>query len=135
MSEPAVTSSTPLAVSPRRRGWLLLTTIGCVAIFAALIAIALVTIDTPRFGGLVGPSFLPIITGGVLAGAILVLLGAWNLPERKSWRGWTLILWALVAITSPAMGLMFLVPLGLVALLSPVVIAILIHLYRPSPAS
>ena len=130
MSEPAVTSSNLLAVSPRRRGWLILTTAGCVLVLLALLMIGLVLIDKPTFGGMVGPAFLPIITSGVMTGAVLMLVGVWNLPDRKSWRGWTLTIWALVSLTSPALGVMAIAPLGLVALASPLVIAILIGLFR-----
>jgi drug/metabolite transporter (DMT)-like permease len=130
MSEPAVTNLNPIAATPRRRGWLILTTVGCVLVLLALLVIGLVLIDKPRFGEMVGPAFLPIITSGVMTGAILMLVGVWNLPERKSWRGRTLIIWALVSVTSPALGLMAIAPLGLVALTSPLTIAILIGLFR-----
>jgi hypothetical protein len=49
------------------------------------------------------------------------------LPVRKSWRGIALIVWGLVAATSPAFGLMFLVPWGLLAVTLPLVIAILVR--------
>jgi len=129
MSEPAVTSPS-VAVSSRRRGWLYLASTGVALVVLALIVIALVLFDKPQFGGLVGSMFLPIVTSGVLTGAILVLIGTWNLPERTTWRGWTLTAWALVALGSPLMGIMFMLPFGLLAIATPLVIAILMRLFR-----
>lgn len=117
------------------RGWLVLTTIGCVLIVFTMVVVALVIADKPRFGWLVGSMFLPIITSGVLVGSILLLIGAWNLPDRKNWRGLTLLAWGVVALISPAFGFMFLLPWGLLALFVPLVAFILITLYRrPLPA-
>jgi hypothetical protein len=118
MSEAAVVD-----VPPHRR-WLLLATIGCTLVVLGLITTALVAFDKPHFGSMVGTWFLPIITGGVFVGAILVLLAAWNLPDR-TWRRWFLMIWALVAITSPALGYLFLFPWALLAITLPVVIVIL----------
>lgn len=113
-----------------RRGWLILTTIGCALIVMALIVTVLVIADKPRFGWLVGSAFLPIIASGVLFGGIAVLAGAWNLPIRKTWRWWVLLAWGLVALTSPAFGIMFLLPWAVLAAMLPVVVAILIRLFR-----
>jgi drug/metabolite transporter (DMT)-like permease len=123
------------AVSSRRR-WLMLATIGVALVVLALVVVALVIFAKEQFKDLVGPSFLPIITSGVFLGAILLIVAAWKLPERKNnnWRAFFLMVWGLVAITSPAFGLMFLFPWGLLALTLPVVISILITLSRATPA-
>jgi len=113
-----------------RRGWLILTTIGCALIVIALAVTVLVLVDKPRFGWLVGSAFLPIIASGVLFGGLAVLIGAWNLSIRKTWRGWALLAWGLVALTSPAFGIMFLLPWTVLVLMLPVVVSILISSFR-----
>ena len=117
------------AVRPRR-GWLIAATIGVVMVAITLIVSTLITFDKAHFGFLVGAWFLPIITSGVMAGALLLLVAAFALPERKSWRGIVLIVWALIALTSPLFGLMFLLPWALLAVTLPIVIAILRALFR-----
>jgi hypothetical protein len=89
-----------------------------------------VLIDKPHFGWLVQSLFLEFISAGVMIGGLLVFIAAWFLPERKSWRGVTLMLWGLIAATSPAFGLMFLLPWGIVAIMLPLVIAILLRQSR-----
>lgn len=113
-----------------RRGWLIAATIGVVMVTIALIVSALVTFDKLHFGSLVGTWFLPIIASGVIAGALVLLVAAFMLPERKSWRGIVLIVWALIALTSPALGLLFLLPWALLTITLPLVIAILRALFR-----
>jgi len=113
-----------------RRGWLIAATIGVVMVTIALIVSTLVTFDKPHFGFLVGTWFLPIIASGVMAGAVLLLIAAFMLPDRKSWRGITLIIWALIALTSPAFGFMFLLPWAVLAITLPVVIVILWAMFR-----
>jgi len=44
------------------------------------------------------------------------------LPERTSWRGIVLLLWSLIAVTSPLFGPLFLVPWGILAVTSPLII-------------
>ncbi|MEA2414556.1 MAG: hypothetical protein QOI58_1213 [Thermoanaerobaculia bacterium] len=78
--------------------------------------------------------FLEFISAGVMVGGLLVLLAGFFLPERKTWRGITLMLWGLIALTSPGFGLMFLLPWGLVAAALPLVIAILTRQSRISRA-
>ena len=112
------------------RRWLWVAVTGCALVVIALIVSALVIIDKETFGGLVGRYFLHTITSGVVVGAIVMLVGALKLPQRKTWRGITLIVWALIALTSPLFGLMFLLPWGVLALMLPVVIAIFITLFR-----
>ena len=113
-----------------RRGWLIAATIGVVMVTIALIVSTLVTFDKPHFGFLVGTWFLPIIASGVMAGAVLLLIAAFMLPDRKRWRGITLIIWALIALTSPAFGFMFLLPWAVLAITLPVVIVILWAMFR-----
>lgn len=121
------------ALRPRRT-WLIITTIGCALVVFAMVVVALVLLDKEHFGWLVGSTFLAVITSGVIVGGLVVMVGAWNLPQRKSWRGITLILWGLIAITSPAFGIMFLLPWGALVALLPVVIAVLSTLFRESVA-
>jgi hypothetical protein len=99
--------------------------IGVVMVVIPMLVVAAVLIDKPHFGWMVKSLFLEFISGGVMAGGLLVFIAAWFLPERKSWRGITLMLWGLIALTSPGFGLMFLLPWGLVALGLPLVIVIL----------
>lgn len=117
-----------------RRASLLITTIGCALVVFAMIVVALVILDKEHFGWLVGSMFLAVITSGVIVGGLVVLVGAWNLPQRKSWRGITLILWGIIALSSPAFGLMFLLPWGVLVALLPVVIAALSTLFKESAA-
>jgi hypothetical protein len=120
---------------PRRR-WLMVAVAGVGLITLTLIVVALVIFAKEQFKDLVGPAFLPIVGSGIFAGAILLIVAAWKLPERKNnnWRAFFLLMWGLVALTSPAFGLMFLFPFGLLALTLPVVISILITLSRATPA-
>ena len=104
--------------------------IGVALVVLAIAVVALVIAAKEQFGWLVGSPFLPIITSGVLVGSIVLMIAAWKLPERKTWRGVFLLLWGFLAFTSPAFGLMFLLPWTLLALTLPVVISILITLSR-----
>ncbi|HEV7768833.1 MAG TPA: hypothetical protein VGQ76_27820 [Thermoanaerobaculia bacterium] len=115
-----------------RRPWLILASIGCGLVLLALVAVALAILDKPHFKGMVGTWFLPIITCGVMVGALMVLIAAWKLPV--GWRRRVLLLWSLIALTSPAFGIMFLFPWGLLVLSLPLVISILIGFSR-APAT
>lgn len=128
MSEPVTAEISIAAVWPRR--WLMLAKIGVALVVLAMAVVALVVFDKKQFGWLVDWKFLPIITSGVLVGSIMLLVAAWNLPERKSWRGVVLLVWGLIALTSPAFGFLVLFPWGLLVLSLPVVISILITLSR-----
>jgi len=128
MSESVMPESST-SVQPRR-GWLIAATTGVAMVAITLIVSTLITFDKPHFGFLVGAWFLPIITSGVMAGALLLLIAAFALPERKSWRGIALIVWALIALTSPLFGLMFLLPWALLAITLPIIIVILRALFR-----
>jgi hypothetical protein len=113
-----------------RRRWLMVAKIGVGLIALTMVVVALVIFAKEQFKELVGPAFLPIIGSGVLLGSILVIVAALRLPERKTWRGIFLLVWGLIALTSPALGIMFLLPWGLLALTLPVVISILITFSR-----
>lgn len=118
------------SVARPHRTWLIVATAGLALALLALITTALVAFDKPHFGWLVGSGFLGIIMSGTMAGGLLLLIGAWKLPGRASWRGITLIIWALTALTSPAFGIVFLLPWTALALTSPLVIAILARHFR-----
>lgn len=117
-------------VRPTKRGWLIVVTAGFAMVLLAMIAVGLVIADKPHFGWLVGTAFLPVITSGVIAGGIMMLSGSFVIPARKTWRGIVLLLWALVAVTSPAFGIMFLLPWGLLAASAPLVIWALVTMLR-----
>jgi hypothetical protein len=117
-----------------KRRWLILMTVGFAMMIVAMIVVALVIADKEDFGGLVGPAFLPVITSGVIAGGLLMLIGSLMIPERKTWQGIVLILWSLIAVTSPLFGFMFLLPWGLLAISAPVVIWSLATMLRQAPA-
>jgi hypothetical protein len=121
MSEIALTES---AIRPRR-GWLIAAWAGVIMVLIPMLIVAAVLIDKPHFGWMVQSLFLEFVSGGVMAGGLLVLIAAFFLPERKTWRGITLMLWGLIALTSPGFGLMFLLPWAFVAAGLPLVIAIL----------
>jgi uncharacterized membrane protein YiaA len=112
------------------RGWLIAAAVGCALVVIPMAVVALVIADKPHFGGLVGTWFVQVISSGVIAGALLVLVGAWNLPQRRSWRGIVLLAWGLVALTSPLFGFLFLLPWGIMVLTLPLVVAIFIALFR-----
>jgi hypothetical protein len=114
----------PAAVGPRR-GWVIAAWIGVVMVLIPMLVVAAVIIDKPHFGWMVKSLFLEFVSAGVMIGGLLVFLSAWFLPERNTWRGITLMLWGLIALTSPGFGLMFLLPWGLAALGLPLVIVIL----------
>ena len=120
MSEIALTES-----APARRGWLIAAWIGVIMVLIALLAVAALVFDKAQFGWLEKSLFLEVVSGGVMAGGLIVFIAAWFLPERKTWRGITLMLWGLLAVTSPWFGLLFLVPWAVVAVALPLVIAIL----------
>jgi hypothetical protein len=131
MSEIAIDSSLP---ARPRRGWVIAAWIGCVMVLIPMLIVAAVIIDKPHFGWMVQSLFLEFISGGVMVGGLLVFIAAWFLPERWRWRGITLMVWGLVALTSPAFGLMFLLPWGLIAVSLPLVIAILYRLKTTTSA-
>jgi hypothetical protein len=119
-----------------RRRWLMLAAIGCALVVLAMIVCALVLIDKETFGWLVGTPFLAVMASGCLVGGLLVLVGTLKLPERWTWRGIVLLVWALIALTSPAFGFLFLLPWSVLVVTLPLVIPIFVTLFRataPSP--
>jgi hypothetical protein len=125
MSEIAITQN----VRPQR-AWLIAAWAGVIMVLIPMVVVAAVIIDKPHFGWMVKSLFLEFVSGGVMAGGLLAFIAAWFLPERKSWRGITLMIWGLVALTSPAFGFMFLLPWGLIAASLPLVVSIL-HRLKP----
>ena len=120
-----------LSITPRpRTGSLIVATAGVSLAVLAMLAIALVMFDKTHFGWMVGTWFLEIISAGMIVGGLVLVIGAFCLPERTSWRGILLILWGLGAIASPAFGLLFLLPWGVLALSLPVVVWVLRTLFR-----
>ena len=112
------------------RRWLTVAAIGCVLIALAMLVVALVILDKPHFGGLVGSMFLQVITSGVMIGAIILLIATWKLPQRNTWRGYVLFAWGLIALTSPIFGIMFLLPWTVLVLMLPLIVAIFVTLFR-----
>lgn len=116
------------------RGWFRLAVLGVVLVLLGMGVTALVLLDKPHFGFLVGSYFVPVIASGVIVGALLVLAGVTGLPQRKTWRGIALILWGLIAVTSPLFGYLFLLPWAAMLLLLPVAIVALVGLGRQTAA-
>lgn len=123
-------STMPSATIPARRSWLIAGTIGVAMAVLTLLVLALTMLDKSHFGFLVGTWFLEIISAGMLVGGFILFLSACLLPERNSWRGITLILWGLVAFTSPAFGILFLFPWAVLTLTLPLVVWILRTFFR-----
>jgi hypothetical protein len=116
----------------KQRVWVTTAWVGCAMVVIAILAVAAVWYDKD----LVKPLFLEYLTGGVMVGGLIVFIAAWFLPERNTWRGITLMVWGLIAVTSPWFGLLFLVPWAVVAVMLPLVIAILLRqsrLAKPVP--
>lgn len=109
----------------RRSPWLYLAFAGCAVILGVLVVAALVLVDKPHFGGLVGRSFLPVMATAIIAGGLMLFVAALRVPPGKTWHRVALIVWALVAITSPLFGFLFLLPFGVLALTVPVIAAVL----------
>lgn len=116
--------------NPSRRRWLMLGAIGCGFVVLAMLVSALVLVDKKHFGWMVGAPFLMIMSSGCLLGGLMLLVGTLKLPERWTWRGLVLLAWALIALTSPAFGFLFLLPWAVLVLLLPLVIPIFVTLFR-----
>jgi hypothetical protein len=114
------------------RLWLRTIIAGFALVSLAFVAVLLV-MDKAHFGWLMGWAFLPVITGAVIVGGVMMLIGTLCLPQRKSWRGAVLIAWAVIAVTSPLFGLfLFLLPWTLLAVTAPLVIWVLAGMRRES---
>lgn len=124
------------AISPDRnvprRGWLIVAAAGCLLVALTFLVVLLVIVDKDDFGSLVGRYFLHFITSAIFIGSLLLAVATWNLPIRRTWRGIFLFAWALIALTSPLFGFLFLLPWGVLALSLPVVVWILGELFRDS---
>jgi hypothetical protein len=126
-----MTDAATAAVLPKpNRAWLFTLAAGLLLVLIALVVVALVIADKPHFGWLVGSAFLPAITSGVMVGALMMFVAALRLPERKTWRRIILIAWSVIAVTSPAFGIMFLLPWGVMVVTLPLVIWILAAMFR-----
>jgi hypothetical protein len=123
-------SETMTTVARPRRGGLILAAVGLALVAIAMIFVALVLIDKEHFGELVGTMFLQVITSGVIVGSLMMLVGALMLPQRWTWRGIVLIVWSLIALTSPLFGFLFLAPWAVMLVTLPVAIVALVGLYK-----
>jgi len=110
----------------KQRVWVTTAWVGCAMVLIAILAVAAVSFDK----NIVKPLFLEYVTGGVMVGGLIVFIAAWFLPDRKNWRGITLMVWGLIAVTSPWFGLLFLLPWAVVGVALPLVIAILLRQSR-----
>ena len=108
-----------------RRIWLRILATGVVLATLGFVAVALQTF-LPRTGW----AFYPIVTSGVLVGGLLVLVSTLFLAERATWRGIVLIVWALIAVTSPWFGWLFLFPWAVLALTLPLIVVIVRAMFR-----
>lgn len=104
------------------RRWVLAASAGFLGITCILMVVMLVVMDKPRFGGLAGSRFLQTIVIGMLLGAIVMLVSAFNCVRGHGWRKLTLIAWALVGLASPAFGWMIILPWAAMAAFLPVVL-------------
>lgn len=110
-----------------RRGWVNAAIAGVVMVVLPMLLSALVVWDKPHFGWLVTWMFLPAVSIGVILGGLLLIVAGFMLPIRKTWRGITLIVWGLIAVTSPGFGIMILLPWCVLVVTLPLVIAILVR--------
>lgn len=113
-----------------RRQWLLAATVGFALVLCAFVVVGLVIGAKEQFGGLVGSSFLGTIVAMVMGGALALLIAVWKLPERSTLAGRGVLAWGLLAVSSPAFGIMFLLPWGVLALSAPLVGAALVKWFR-----
>lgn len=91
----------------------------------ALVTVCLVTFAKDQFSWLTGSGFLMSVVGMVLAGALALIVAALLLPVPKTWRTWVVVLWSVVALTSPLFGWVFLLPWALLLVTAPVIFVIL----------
>ena len=117
------------------RKWLTVVTFGFVAVLLAFVVSTLVVADKAHFSWMVNAWFLPIISSGVIVGGVVMIVGTLMLPARWSWRGIVLMLWGLIALTSPVFGFLFLAPWTVLAVTAPLVIWILLTLRRTTAAA
>lgn len=105
--------------------------VGFGLILFALAMVCLVLFAKEQFGWLVGSRFLGSVVALVLGGALLMIVAVLMLPaERKHWMGWAVLVWALIAITSPLFGFMFLLPWGVLFFSAPLILVVLVLWFR-----
>jgi hypothetical protein len=113
-----------------QKRWVIVATAGCAVVFLVLALSLLVLFDKPHFGSLVGSTFLQIIIGSIFLAALAVAVAAVQLRANRTWRWIVLLVWALIALTSPAFGFLFLLPWAVLALMSPLVVISLVDFWR-----
>ena len=117
------------AAAPQaKRIWLKIALAGFAIAFYGLIVTAIITTKTNV--GWLAWAFVPGAATGVLAGGVIMLIGSIGAPERKTWRGMTLIVWSAIAVASPFAAFLVLVPWGVLAITSPLIIWIFVALFR-----
>lgn len=122
---PEIAIEAPPAAAGSKRLWFRVVVTGFVLAMIAMLTVLLVMVDKPHFGWMVNWMFLPAITSGVLVGGALMTIGSLMMPERKTWKGIAIIVWGLIATTSPIFGFLFLAPWSVLAVTTPLVIWIL----------
>ena len=113
---------------------LIATSAAFAVVLLAMAVVLLVAVDKPHVGWLVGWGFLPTISVGVIIGGVVMLVLTALSPVRTTWRGVTLILWALIAITSPLFGFLILLPWGVLVVSALLVAWILRDLFAAARA-
>jgi hypothetical protein len=114
------------------RRWLVWALVGAVMVLAALATLALVYFDKPHFGFLVGRYFLEVVSAVIVAGSLMMLVGTWKAAPRRDWAKTVLLLWAVIALVSPATGLFFLFPAFVLVLSLPVMLFAMHRLWSAS---
>lgn len=118
-----------------QRRWMILVATGFAMVMVAIIVVCLVIIAKAQFQWLVGSAFLGSIVGLVLLGGLLMLVATFMLPDRWSWRSILVIVWSLIAVTSPLFGIMFLMPWAVLLFASPFVVMVLWQWFRAPVAA
>lgn len=116
---------------PTRR-WVLLGWAGYAVILLAMLTAFLAMFAKEQFSWLVGSMFLQWMVGTFFVGAVAMLVAVFKLPYRKTKRAAGVAAWALVALTSPFFGLMFLLPWTVLILTAPLVFAALYSWRQPA---
>jgi hypothetical protein len=115
-------SETVMDLAPRRRRLLYVATAGVTLILLVFLMGALVLFDKEQFGWLVTWQFLPATSIAAMLGSLAIIVAVFMLPERATWAGRGVMLWALIGLVSPAFGFLFLAPWGLMLITAPLVI-------------
>ena len=123
-------SESAIEMAPRRRRYLYIAAAGATIILLDFLLAILVIADKKQFSWLVTWQFLPATTIAALLGSIAMLIAVFNLSERSTWGGRGVILWALIGLLSPLLGIMFLTAWGLMFVTSPLVIWALLRWFK-----